>query len=167
MRVDEEKAGIWRREPEEERAGEKVLANCDETTVTCWYSLDSALKVAVFLQRHDQEREEGGDPVAKVRIAYRTFHPAPIPFQRSFESNGGRLERHDAAQWHQMLAGGVPKKRIRCEIVPDAVKICRGENGATIDARIKFGETDLPLDATREARVQVAFPEEDFECSCC
>jgi hypothetical protein len=162
---------IWRKLTGEEpqNSAERVLSRCKQRdSVDCWSSPSGALQMAVFLEQHSDEH---GDPVgkrAKVRVAYRTFHPRPVLFTRSVECIGGTVDDYDPAMQLEMMAGRNGARRYRTGIVPNVVNVERGANGAQIDTQIMFAQTNLQLDGNGETCLSVVFPNgEAPECSCC
>jgi hypothetical protein len=123
--------------------------------------------MAVFLEQHAEEHGSHGDKQAKVRVAYRTFHPQPVQYTRSVECVGGTVGDHDPVKKLAMMAGRSGARRYRTGIVPDAVSV-EGLSGTQVNAKIAFARTRLQLDGEGEAQFSVVFPEdEDLECSCC
>lgn len=158
---------IWRRKPVADSPAERVLERCEWDSVNCWHSPGRETHIAVFLQRHP-DQEKGGEESVKVKIAYKTFHPASVPFKRRYECFGGSLEEHDDSEGFQLMAGGQSGKQMRSALVPDGVRVERGPNGAEVNAEITFGETDLPLGKSNPVKFSVAYSEgEELVCSCC
>lgn len=148
---------------------ERVLSRCKKMeSVDCWSSPSGALQVAVFLEQHADEHGDAVGGRAKVRVAYRTFHPQPVAFTRSVGCVGGTVGSHDPGTQLEMMAGRNGARRYRTGIVPDVVDVERGSNGTQVDAQITFAPTMLQLAGEGNAHFSVVFPDgEAPECSCC
>lgn len=124
--------------------------------------------MALFLEFHPQSGGTTASDRAKARIAYRSFHPEPIEFTQKLVCEGGEVDKHNPNESHHIMAGRTVAEPCRSNVLPGAVNVRRGPDGAQVEAHIQFGQTGLQLNDKGRAVFSVAFPDgEDFKCSCC
>lgn len=165
---------IWKKVSGEEpkEPADRVLENCGVGPgIRCWSSWAGALELAIYLQRHAEDDTEDGRPTkdenAKIRIAYRSFHPEPVRFTRKYEINGGSLASHDALKLFNAAPGRTIGQRSMTARIPDAVSVRRGPNGSQIEAEIVFVDGGLQPSGETHAQLSLLFPDGELKCFCC
>jgi hypothetical protein len=165
---------IWKKvtgaRPQE--PAEVVLAACRGSSnhgLHCRSVGGGAVELAVFLQNPKDHPEEGDIPAdsARVKIAYRSYHPKPFRFTRRYECKGGTIDAHDHEEEFEVAAGKTEGWPFRTEVVPDGVKVERGSGGAQVLAEVDF-VGGRRLDRDGPVHFTVSFPAgRELECACC
>ena len=145
-----------------------VLESCGGDGIHCWDSTSGALEMAMFLQPHLENGQQLPAGRARVRFAYRSFHPEPVEFTRRLTCSGGTLAPHEEEKMFTLMSGRLAGKRHRTAFVPDAVEVTRGSAGVQVDAHVTFASPRLQLDNDGHEPFSVDFPEgQGFDCCCC
>jgi hypothetical protein len=153
--------GIWKKAlPPPIEPGGRVLRHCNYKSVHCVTSPDDRVKLAVFLEQHPPNAVGH----ARVRIAYRTYHPEPIELTRVFVCTGGTLENYDPEQVLELLAGRTQGRAYLESVVPDAVDVVRGASGAHVSADVQAGDASMEALAKH---LGVEFDAGAVTCPCC
>jgi hypothetical protein len=124
--------------------------------------------MALFLNLHSDPGRAGAPRRAKAMIACRSFHPEPIEFKWEVLCHGGRVDAHDVDASHHIMTGRTAAEACRSNVLPYAVGVERGPDGAQVEARIQFCDGGLQLNNGGIEVFSVAFPGgEDIQCPCC
>jgi hypothetical protein len=146
---------------------ERVLERCGRRpTIDCWTSPAGALVMAVYLEQHGTDGKSPDDKTAKLRIAYTSFHPEAISFTRSYECEGGSVERHDTTKVFKIAAGRTEGRRWRTARVPSLIEVERDADESQIEAEIAFISGSLQPTPGGITQFSVLF-EGAADCSCC
>lgn len=121
--------------------------------------------MAVYLERHSIDGKPPEDKTAKLRIAYTSFHPEAIKFNRSYECEGGTVESHDTTKIFRVAAGRTVGRRWRTARVPGHVGVERDADESQVEAEIAFVDGLQPTPGGI-APFSVLF-EGTPDCSCC
>lgn len=166
---------VWRKAvgAHKQDPAEVVLSRCGDDSypgLHCWRSDSGAVELAVFLESpagHSEGAARSPEQ-ARVKLAYRSYHPKPFTFTRSYECVGGKIAEHDPAEKFEIVAGKTEGRAFRTEVVPDGVTVDRGANGAQIKAALDFGKGKPALNGDDPVKLAVSFPSgRTLRCACC
>lgn len=147
---------------------ERVLDRCRHVSVYCWSSTVGALEMALFLELHSDPGGAEAPFRAKAMIAYRSFHPELIEFTWEVLCHGGQVDAHDVDAPHHIMTGRTAAEACRSNVLPCAVGVERGPDGAQVEAHIQFHQKGPQVSDGGIEIFSVAFPSgEDLQCPCC